>query len=563
MFRFFIACILGMLCVNSYGAVNAKNDPVLKALDMELKRSYPVLKSAEKTPLYFLAYEVTEKNIYSVLSGMGNVISEKNNKSRLLDIDVRYNNFLLDNTHQVKGESYGGGIAVSRQSMPLDDDIDALRASIWEYTDKAAKQAYEAFTKVQMNKAITAAEDDPSADFSPSKSVKFYETRQMPEFDKEAWKQRLNNFTKEFKKYPFIYDGSAWFSVETDHRYIVNSDGTRIKTGNIYITMSYSLSSLTDDGMTVYRGNQYHAANINDFPSDEKISADIKRSISELEQLIKAPVVEPFSGPAILNARAAGVYFHEIIGHRLEGHRQKLEDSGQTFAKKVNQKVTADFISLYDDPNLQTYNGTVLRGHYKYDDEGVKAQRVNLIENGVLKGFLMSRSPIKDFNSSNGHGRKSAGYQTAVSRMGNTVVHASYTVPYAELRKQLIDECKKLGKEFGLVFSDISGGFTMTNRGSGQIFKVNPLLVYKVYADGRPDEMVRGVDIVGTPIANFSKIIGAADDYSVFNGTCGAESGWVPVSAVAPSILISEIEVEKSQKSQEKQPVLNPPLHDK
>jgi TldD protein len=224
--------------------------------------------------------------------------------------------------------------------------------------------------------------------------------------------------------------------------------------------------------------------------------------------------------------------------------------------------VTSDIITLYDDPNIADYKGHSLRGYYKYDDEGVKAGRAPLIENGVLKGFLMNRSPIRGFPASNGHGRRSSGRPT-VSRMGNLMVEASKTVTYAQLRKQLIEECRKQNKPFGLVFDDISGGFTMTGRGGSQTFKVNPLLVYRVYADGRPDEVVRGVDIVGTPIASLSKVAAAADDTDIFNGTCGAESGWVPVSAVSPSLLITEMEVEKSQKDQEKPPVLQPPLHDK
>ncbi|MEW6041721.1 MAG: metallopeptidase TldD-related protein, partial [Elusimicrobiota bacterium] len=248
--------------------------------------------------------------------------------------------------------------------------------------------------------------------------------------------------------------------------------------------------------------------------------------------------------------------------HRLEGHRQKIEEEGQTFAKKINQKVTADFITLYDDPTTERFKGRFLRGHYKYDDQGVKAQRAMLVDKGVLKGFLMSRSPIKNFTSSNGHGRRSSGLDV-VARMGNTIVEVGTATSYENLRKMLIDECRRQNKPFGLIFEDITGGFTMTRRWLPQSFKVLPLLVYRVYTDGRPDEIVRGVDIVGTPIASFNKIIAAADDYDIFNGTCGAESGWVPVSAVSPSILVLEIEVEKSQKSQEKPPVLLPPLHDK
>ena len=554
-------CALPVLALPAF-ASDSKTDAVMNALATELDRSFAVLKNAEKTPLYFLGYEVIDTNQYSVSSFMGAIDGENESERRRLDIDARFNDFKLDNTHQVKGDSSFNYPASYTQFIPVESDQTAIRARVWEHTDAAFKRSYEAFTKVKMNKAITASEEDPSPDFSPAPAEVFYETAEFPSFDKDAWKARLNKLTEKFLPYPFIYQGQAWFRVSSDNRYIVTSEGARVKTGNIYVSMGYSITSRTEDGMELERDMQYHGASPSELPSDVVILKDIERSIAELKALKNAPLVDPYSGPAILNARPAGVYFHEIIGHRLEGHRQKLEDSGQTFAKKLNQKITADFITVYDDPNIKSFNGTALRGHYSYDDEGVKARRVNLIENGVLKGFLMSRSPIRDFVSSNGHGRKSAGNQV-VSRMGNTMVEASKTVPYAKLREMLIEECKKQGKPFGLVFSDISGGFTYTGRGSGQFFKVLPLLVYRVYADGRPDEIVRGVDIVGTPIANFSKIIAAADDTAVFNGTCGAESGAVPVSSVVPSILMSEIEVEKSKKSQEKPPVLEPPLHDK
>ena len=199
-----------------------------------------------------------------------------------------------------------------------------------------------------------------------------------------------------------------------------------------------------------------------------------------------------------------------------------------------------------------------LRGHYLYDDEGTPSQKAMLIENGILKGFLMGRSPIKNFPSSNGHGRKSYG-RKVVSRMGVTVVKAKNPVPFAELEQKLKEEIKRQNKPYGLIIDDISGGFTNTDTYSPQSFKVQPLLVYKVFPDDRPNELIRGADIVGTPLTSFNKIIAAADDEALFNGTCGAESGWVPVSAIAPSLLISELEVEKVNKTYENLPILPPP----
>ncbi|OIO01639.1 MAG: hypothetical protein AUJ51_07985 [Elusimicrobia bacterium CG1_02_56_21] len=558
MFKLFLSfCIFIFPSVLS--ASEQSKDLVMNALVKELDRSFSGLKKAEKVPLYYLGYELTKSKVGYLSSKLGALDYETGFETSKLDIDLRINNMELDNTHQVKGGAAWQNYAETADlPVALEGNEDALRARIWEYTDKVYKKAQESFTKVKMNKAVTAAEDDPSPDFSPAAAEVFYETVTLPAPDKAAWSARLKKHSARLAGYPYIYDSGATLSYENENRYLVNSEGTRIKTGNNYLTLNYFLTSRTTDGMEISRGEQYAADSFAGLPSEEKVNADIDRSIAELKALKDAPVVEPYSGPAILKARAAAVYFHEIIGHRLEGHRQKLEDSGQTFAKKVGQKVTSDIITLYDDPAIRDFRGIPLRGFYRYDDEGVKAQRASLVENGVLKGFLMNRSPIRGFPASNGHGRRSSGLPT-VSRMGNLRMTASVTSTYPELHKQLIEECVKQGKPFGLVFEDISGGFTNTGRGSGQSFKVLPLLVYRVYTDGRPDQLVRGVDIVGTPITSFAKIAAAADDDAVFNGTCGAESGWVPVSAISPSVLITEMEVEKSQKSQQKPPVLEPP----
>lgn len=558
-----ILCLSLLIPSTAALAGEAVNDPVMSAMKKELSRSFSGLKKAEKVPLYYMAYEITVSRYGNISAKLGALESDYRSPSAKLDVDMRVGSMTMDNTHQVKGSmawtSYSGS---HNFPVALEPDEDAIRARLWQYTDKTYKEAQERFTKVKMNKAVTAAEEDPSPDFSKAPKEVFYETVGLAEPDAEAWKKRLKKLSARFKDHPFIYDSSIGLVWENENRYIANSEGTEIKTGNNYIRINYSLMSRTTDGMDISRYKDYNGVSFADLPSDERILADMERSIEELRVLRTAPVVAPYTGPAILKARAAGVYMHEIIGHRMEGHRQKLEDSGQTFAKKVGQKITSGLITVYDDPSMKEFQGVPLRGYYRYDNEGVKGQRASLIENGVLKGFLMSRSPIKGFPVSNGHGRRSAGNQV-VSRMGNTIVEASKTVPYEELRKMLIEECKKQGKPFGLVFDDISGGFTTTGRGNGQTFKVLPLLVYKVYTDGRPDEVVRGVDIVGTPLTSFSKITAAADDYDIFNGSCGAESGYVPVSCVSPSLLIAEMEVEKSRKSQQKPPVLPPPLHGK
>ncbi|MBI4678182.1 MAG: peptidase U62 [Elusimicrobia bacterium] len=541
----------------------ASKDVLLQALRKELARSFGKLKDAEKPPLYFLAYEAADEHNVYMSAMLGAIRYENDGHDRQLTIDARIGDPALDSTHQIKGmEGWRRDDDFDSVRLPNEDDENSLRAAAWLHTDRILKAAREQFTKVLTNKAVTAEEEDKSDDFSPYPASRRYATIPPPKLDRDSWRRRLKNLSGFFKKYPFIIDSGVSFHAESVNRYILDSEGAEVVTGNPYVRLSYYLMARTTDGMDLTRHQSYDAASPEGIAKDPVILRDMERSAKELDALTKAPLVEPYTGPAIFRARASAVYFHEIMGHRVEGHRQKLEKEGQTFTKKLGQSVTAGFISVYDDATLPDFNGTFLRGHYSFDDEGVPSQKVTIVQDGILKGFLMTRSPIKNFPQSNGHARREPGHRI-VARMGNTIVKASRAMPYAKLRQTLIEEVKRQKKPFGLVFDDISGGFTMTGRGLTQSFKVIPLLVYRVYPDGRPDEVVRGVDIVGTPLASFTKITAAADDDDVFNGTCGAESGSVPVSAVSPSLLLSEVEVEKKLTFSEKPPILPPPHHDK
>jgi predicted Zn-dependent protease len=224
----------------------------------------------------------------------------------------------------------------------------------------------------------------------------------------------------------------------------------------------------------------------------------------------------------------------------------------------LGKPILPSFLSVVDDPTMASLNGSALSGHYLFDDEGQPAERVDLVDNGVLKDFLMSRQPIASFAESNGHGRAQTG-RMPTGRQGNLIVTSTKTVPDSELRDMLKAEAKKQGKPYGLFFEDISSGFAVTTRRSPQAFQVIPLVVYRVYVDGRPDELVRGVSIVGTPLAALSRIVATGDKQDIFNGECGAESGTIPVSAVAPAMLVSEIETQRQAQGTTRPPIVPPP----
>jgi len=428
--------------------------------------------------------------------------------------------------------------------LPLGDNPHAIGRVLWELTDREYKRAAPAFLNVKTNTAVRAEEEDKSPDFSKqTPQTHTGEPLTVPGFDRAAWEGEIRRLSGAFRKFADVYSGTVSLQVATSNARLVSSEGTMIATPSASARMVMEASTRADDGMELLRVETFQAPSASGLPSEAELTAKIEKMAADLRDLRKAPVAEPYDGPALLSGRAAAVFFHEVLGHRMEGHRQRDEDEGQTFTKKVNQQVLPEFLSVTDDPTLRELKGTKLAGFYEYDSEGTPAQRVEVIKDGVLKNFLMSRMPIKGFESSNGHGRNQPGLMPT-GRQGNLLVTSTKTVPESEMRQKLIDEVKKQGKPYGLYFDDIQGGFTLTTRSLPQAFQVLPVIVYRVYADGRPDELVRGVDIVGTPLAALTRIVSTGDQQHVFNGVCGAESGSVPVSAVAPAMLFSEMEVQ-------------------
>lgn len=540
-----------------------QSDGILNVMQEELHRDITTLGNASQAPMYYLQYEVTEERNYDLTAAHGAFRSPHSSFHRYLDVDVRVGSPALDNTHEIRGGNRMDNYTPWREvDFPVENDSGAIRAALWAETEYQYRMAQERYTKVLTNRQVKVQEEDRSDDFSSVTPQIYTEESETTPIDTTYWRGIMRKVAEYFTGFPFVYNSDVGLDATDKVTYMVSSEGHRLQYGNHYLRLGFWVSGMAEDGMELYRDDSFNTAIMGYMPDEATVMKTAERLVNELDALIHAPLVEPYIGPAILKNRASGVFFHEIFGHRMEGHRQKSVTEGQTFTKKVNQQILPVFLSVYDDPTLANFRGTDLRGYYKFDDEGTPAQRVILVQNGILRNFLMSRSPIQNFTASNGHGRREYGFNI-VSRMANTIVQSSKTVPYERLRQMLIEECKKQGKPYGLVFDDIEGGFTMTGRRMPQAFKVLPLLVYRVYADGRPDEVVRGVDIVGTPLTCFSKIIMTADDDGVFNGTCGAESGGVPVSAVSPSILVSEIEVEKRVKEQEKPPILPPPEHDK
>jgi predicted Zn-dependent protease len=529
------------------------NDAVLKAMQTEMARATAELGKAEQPP-YFLSFTVYDQDFLVLVGAYGSLLTDAAVRRRFADVNMRVGAADLDNTH---GQSRPSG--VNSGSLPLGNDQDAIARVLWELTDREYKRAVPSLLNVRTNTAVRAEEEDKSPDFSKEQpQTHIEEPGAIAPFDRAAWEGEIKRLSGAFRKYPEVYYSTVMIQVQRSNSRMVSSEGSTIVSPSTSTRLIMEAQTRAEDGMDLLRVETFQAPVTSGLPSEAELTAKIEKMAADLSALRKAPVAEPYDGPAILSGRAAAVFFHEVLGHRLEGHRQRDEEEGQTFTKKIGQEVLPKFLSVTDDPTVHEMVGMKLAGAYDFDNEGEPSKRVEVIKDGVLKSFLMSRMPIKDFSQSNGHGRNQPG-RMPTGRQGNLIVTSTQTVPEADMRQKLIDEVKKQGKPYGLYFDDIQGGFTLTQRSLPQAFQVLPVIVYKVYADGRPDELVRGVDIVGTPLAALTRIMTTGDQPRVFNGVCGAESGQVPVAAVAPSMLFSEMEVQKRAHEHERPPLLPPP----
>ncbi|HEY1804358.1 MAG TPA: metallopeptidase TldD-related protein [Terracidiphilus sp.] len=502
-------------------------------------------------PPYFLSYTVRDTDFVSIRAMYGGLAESSAGRRRSADVQIRVGDPKLDNTHGAHR-----GSAVNTQQLPLGDDREALARSLWMATNTGYGSALDNYLRVQTEAEVRAKEEDTSPDFSRQAPQTHIGATAPPiAIDRAGWEQRVRELSRIFREYPDVYENMVFLTVQNETDYFASSEGSQIVAPHLQARIVAVAVTRAEDGMDLFREQTFEAETVDGLPTQADLASAMRDLGKSLEALRKAPVTEPFDGPAILSGRAAAVFFHEVLGHRLEGQRQRGDEEGQTFTKDVGKPILPDFLSVVDDPTVNNFGSTWLSGSYQYDDEGQKAERVDLIQDGVLKTFLMSRLPIASFGASNGHGRAEEGH-VPTGRQGNLIVSSTKSVPDSELRKQLIDEAKKQGKPYGLYFEDISSGFAVTQRSSPQAFQVIPLVVWRVYVDGRPDELVRGVSIVGTPLAAMKSIVATGDKSEVFNGECGAESGTIPVSAVAPAMLLSAIETQRQPQGTARPPIL-------
>jgi predicted Zn-dependent protease len=554
-----LICLFLCPAIKTATAGHDRRPRLLKAMNNELKRSIKNLKMKSFEAPYFMAFEMKENLSHRMEARYGAIFQDNQGKTRRLRVQIRVGDHRLDNIGKKNREfnySWNPGYRATRFA-PVDDDPVALRNAFWLLTDETYKASLKGFLKLKSSLVTEVDDDEFAGSFSREKAQVYISKNRPLRFDRSYFKALARTLSSRFRKYPAIFDSQVSIDTTKETRYLVNSEGTRLITDRILFHLSVHANTRAEDGMLISNQISVYAPSADKLPKKAEMIVRIDQLIANLKALRKAPVIDPYSGPAILDGEATGVLFHEVIGHRLEGERQLDDKEGKTFKGQVGKQIIPAFLSLIDDPTLPAIKGQALNGFYRYDDEGVPAQKVKLVERGKLKSFLTSRTPVKNFLQSNGHGRSAPGERPR-ARMGNTILKSSKQVRYKKLKEMLIAEVKRQGKPYGLIIKNILGGSTQTSTWGYQAYKGTPQMVYRIFPNGRK-ELVRGVEIVGTPLTSINKIVATSDKTSIFNGYCGAESGYVPVAAIAPAVLMTEIELQRTAKKSAKSPILPSP----
>lgn len=525
---------------------------IFQAMEEEMDRSLNRLKIDIFDPPYFVKYQVRHNRHIKIVGSFGSLIQSDHFQNRTLFVDVRIGDSKFDSStpgsHRHKVD----------QTLPLDDDLYVLKRALWYETDLRYKQAIMNFMK-KKGRFISGVATHETPDFSRGHEP-VSQLASVPEFhpDMEALNDRVRQVSAFFKQAPEIEKSKAELHIERTVRYYYDSDGNKIRSHSINYQLMLGAWTKAESGSPIHDQETIFFSNPEDFPSNQELREKVNQLILGIRELKKSPKAETYVGPALFSPDAAAVLIHEAVGHRLEGDRLRTASDGKTFIKKIGKQILPSFLTIVDNPQIKQLHDIDLVGHYVYDDEGQKGDKVVLIDHGVLKSFLLSRSPVLEGERTNGHAR-SDGVKAPMSRMANVIVQSEKKFSPEKMKRLLIEQIRLQNKPYGLLIKKLSGGETQTESNNFQVFKGKPVYIYKVYPEDGREELVRGVEFVGTPLSMIGKVIATGDDNTVINGFCGAESGMIPVTSVTPSFLLSEVELQTSPSKPLRRPILPPP----
>lgn len=540
-------------------------DTVLEVMERELKRSMEGLHVPGSPRPYFMQYTLRRIQSLRIRAAYGSLTRSRETSHATIYVDCRVGSHKFDNVMD-------GGLDVradERESAdwldaPDDLNLAALQVSLWKLSQIKFDEALQDYYDHRKALVSEYLRDEVDA-FSHEPPLHDREELHNDPFPRAAWEATLRELSRRFLEHPEVHDPSVSLSAERVHRWIANTDGSRVVTEDVYIDFEINGWILTEDGVYTEASRQLYLRSVEEVPGRARMEEMLEAVLAELAELRRAHTPGSFIGPALLAGQAASTLFHEAMGHRLEGERRIARGETRTFAHKVGKAVLPRGLDVYDDPTMERWNGQAVWGSYHVDDEGVPAQRAILVEDGVLRGFLQSRTPTPESRRSNGHGRHD-GVQPPMARMANLVVEprAGYGKSWEALEEQLVQLAKAQGRRHAMIIKRIHAGETSTQAYDFQVFKGEPAEVYMLDVETGRRQRIRDVELIGTPLAALQKIVafGVASESELDQGYCYAESGSIPVSGIAPPILLSEIEMQQCSTSGFHEPLLPPPFAD-
>ena len=520
--------------------VAAGGDTLLDALLTELDRSRAQLKMDQVAAPYYIEYRVNDVDEFQAEAAFGSLREIQRVRYRVLRVVVRVGDYRQDSYYnQGMGES---------SVIPLDDDPIALRHQIWLATDEAYKAAGEALTEKQAALKQFSADLDPVNDFAKAPIVTAVEPTVTLHVDDAAWRKTLEDITNLYRQYPDVQSVTASARFSAVNEYLVNSEGTVTRSGRKTYNVTLNSSAQAADGMRLTRNPFWMVAKAEELPTREKLLGEARKTLDTLVALRQAPIVEEeYRGPVLFAPDAANDVIASLVGSNVLGRKPQLGRPNRTvgaFATSYKTRVLPNFLSVIDDPTMRDFEGKSLVGAYQVDDDGVKAQPVTLVDNGMLINYLVGRQPIRDFPASNGHDRAGAGTYPAPN-LGVLLLKSKEAQPPEELKKRVIQMITEQGKPYGYRVETLG--------------PVNsPRLLYRVYPDGH-EELVRGAMFSELDVrALRSDLIAVGNDPQVSNRT-----GGIATTVISPSLLFDELQVKRADTSKDKLPDYPPPPLDR
>jgi len=580
--RFAIALsLLGALAIAQAPSSAADSDELLRAMKDEIARVPELLRLHIGTePPYYTEYRVEDTVSHTMTASLGALIDESNSAFRVPTVTMRVGTANFDNTDHIYSKAYGG-TRYDPGALPLDNNYLAFRQIFWLATDRSYKTAQDAIAR-KRSSLKNMSDPDILPDFSSAPAVHAILPVERKPFDSAAWRSEAIRLSGIFDSYPKVYNSGVEIHSSQSTNYIVTSEGSELRTPEDLAYLRAAAHGLAPDGTEVRDALVYQAFSPSGLPSEDVLAREIKKLGDHVTELSDAPAGEAYDGPVLFEAPAAAQLFGQLLGDNLKLGRKPVSDPGRPsryspseLENKIGSRILPEWMDVVDDPTQTQYEGHILLGHYLYDMEGVAPQPLTLVQKGVLKSFLLTRTPVyKDYPGTNGHARLTGPYGTRSPGFGNLFIRASETTPAADMKQKLMDLCKQGNKPYGILIRKLDYPSTASIAELRQVAQasgdphpvVPPLLAYKVYPDGR-EELVRGLFFHDVDVRSFKDIAAASDEHYVFDmidsnapfALVGAGTFTTTSSIIAPAILFEELELEPSKQETPKPPIVAAP----